>query len=166
MNIDKILSKDKQYDYLYHVEGALRSKGLTFLELKQYIRCGSSIHGVPSPVLTSKYGKDVKLPDTQMTCMCGHRIIEQCYLCPIGNQDLNQALSVGNHCIKKWGIKPAMRGKGLKVECDVCGAMLNKSGLARHHKTRKCQGIASLKHEADSSTISTTASDTSSISND
>ena len=166
MNIDKILSKEKQYNYLDRVEGSLKSTGLTFLDLKQYIRCGSSTHGVPSPALTSKYGKDVKLLETQMTCICGHRTIEQCYLCPLRNQDLNQALNIGNHCIKKWGIKPAMRGKGLKVECDVCGAMLTKSGLARHHKTRTCQGMASPKHEADSSTISTTASDTSSISND
>ncbi len=166
MNIDKILSKEKQYNYLDRVEGALKPKGLTFLDLKQYIRCGSSTHGKPSPVLSSKYGKDVKLPETQKTCLCGHKIIEQCYLCPIGDQDLSQALIVGNHCIKKWGIKPAMRGKGLKVECNVCGAMVNKSGLARHHKTRKCQGMASLKQEADNSTISTTASDTSSISNE
>lgn len=82
------------------------------------------------------------------------------------NQDLSQALSVGNHCIRTRSIKPALRGKGLKVECDVCGSMVNNFGLARHRKATKCRNMASLKHEVDSSTISTPASETSSNSND
>ena len=166
MNIDKILSKERQYNYLDRVENALSNKGLSFHDLKSYIRCGSSTDGVPSKVLIDKFGKDVKLPEPQLTCLCGHRIVEQCYLCPIDNQALNPALIVGNHCIKKWGIKPTMRGKGLKVECDVCGSMVNKSGLARHQKRPKCKNMASLKHEVDNSNVSTTASETSSISND
>ena len=167
MNIDKILlSKERQYNYLDNVEASLKDKGLTFLDLKQYIRCGSSKHGVPSPVLTNKFGKGAELPEQKLVCLCGHRIVEQCYLCPTDNQDLNQALIVGNHCIKKWGIKPTMRGKGLKVECDVCGSMVNKSGLARHQNRPKCKHMASLKHEVDNSNVSTTASETSGISND
>ena len=57
-------------------------------------------------------------------------------------------------------------GKCLKVECDVCGSMVNKSGLARHQQRPKCKHMASLKHEVDNSNVSTTASETSSISND
>ena len=34
MNIDKILSKERQYNYLDRVEGSLSSKGLTFSDLK------------------------------------------------------------------------------------------------------------------------------------
>ena len=166
MNIDRIIAKEITYNYLDRVESHLKSKGLTFLDLKQYIRCGSSTNGKPSKVLIGKFGQDVKLPEKQTSCMCGHKIIEQCYLCPTDNQDLSQALIVGNHCIRTWGIKPALRGKGLKVECDVCGSMVNKSGLARHQKTTKCRNMASLKHQADNSTISTTASETSSNSND
>ena len=63
MNIDKILSKERQYNYLDRVEAALSDKGLTFLDLKNYIRCGSSIHGVPTKVLADKFGKDVELPE-------------------------------------------------------------------------------------------------------
>ena len=162
MNIDKILSKERQYNYLDRVEAHLQSKGLTFKDLKNYIRCGSSINGVGTKVLIDKYGKDVKLPEIQTSCMCGHRIVEQCYLCPIGNQDLTHALVVGNHCIRTWGIKPALRGKGLKVECEVCGSMVNKSGLARHQKQPKCKNMALRAHTVEDSTVSTTASETSS----
>ena len=98
--------------------------------------------------------------------MCGHRIVEQCYLCPADSNNPNDILVLGNHCINKWGFTPAIRGKGKKVECELCGSMVNKSGLARHQKTTKCRNKASLKHEADNSTISTTASETSSNSND
>ena len=167
MNVDKILlSKERQSNYLDNVEASLKDKGLTFLDVKHYMRCGSSKHGVPSPVLTKKFGKDVELPEQKLVCFCGHRIAEQCFLCPIDNQDLNPAIIVGNHCIKKWGIKPTMRGTCLKVECDVCGSMVNKSGLARHQKRPKCKNMASLKHEVDNSNVSTTASETSSNSND
>ena len=82
-------------------------------------------------------------------------------MCALDNQNLSQAITVGNHCIRKWGIKPTMRGKGLKVECDVCGSMVNKSGLARHQTRPKCKRMASLKHEVGNSNVSTTASDTS-----
>ena len=165
MNIDKILSKERQYNYLDRVEDSLSSKGLTFSDLKNYIRCGSSTHGVPTKVLVDKFGKDVQLPENQAACLCGHRIVEQCYLCPKDNQDLNQAIVVGNHCIKKWGIRPTMRGKGSNVECDICGSMVNKSGLARHQKRPKCQRMALSKHDFDISNVSTTASETSSTSN-
>ena len=116
--------------------------------------------------MINKFGKDVKLPESQLTCLCGHRIAEQCYLCPLDNQDLSQAIIVGNHSIRKWGIKPTMRGKGLKVECDVCGSMVNKSTLARHQKKPKCKNMASFKHEVDKSNVSTTASEASSTSNE
>ena len=59
-----------------------------------------------------------------------------------------------------------MRGNGLKVECDICGSMVNKSGLARHQKRPKCQRAALSKHDFDISNISTTASETSSTSNE
>ena len=85
-------------------------------------------------MLVGKFGKDVQLPENQATCLCD-------------NQDLNQAIVVGNHCIKKWGIRPTMRGKGLKVECDICGSMVNTSGLARHQQRPKCQRVALSKHD-------------------
>ena len=78
MNIDKILSKERQYNYLDRVEDSLSSKGLTFSDLKNYTRCGSSKERVPSLVLVDKFGKDIQLPAYQATCLCGHRIVEQC----------------------------------------------------------------------------------------
>ena len=46
---------------------------------------------------------------------------------------------MGNRCIHKWGYDPANRGKGVKVECNCCGATVNKTGIKRHQETWKCR---------------------------
>ena len=144
----------------------MNTVNLTFSDLKKYKRSGRSKHGKPDTIFKDIFGSDAKQPDFKSYCMCGHRIVEQCYLCPADSNNPNDILVLGNHCINKWVFTPAMRGKGKKVECELCGSMVNKSGLARHQKTTKCRNMASLKHQADNSTISTTASETSSNSND
>ena len=63
----------------------------------------------------------------------------QCYLCPEGSKDINDVITVGNHCIKEWGIIPAIKGNGQKVKCEFCGSTVNKSVIKRHQQTIKCR---------------------------
>ena len=157
MNIDKIQSKEKQSDYLDHVEGQLNSIGLTFHDLKQYKRSGRSKHGKLDTVFKDIFGSDAKQPDFKIYCLCGHRIVEQCYLCPADSNNPDDILVLGNHCIDKWGFTPAIRGKGKKIDCELCGAILNTSGLRRHHKTSKCKSksdTSSAQTSGHASTIS------------
>ena len=158
MNIDKILNQEIKYNYLDRVEDALKAKGLTFKDLKCYERCGRSKNGLkPDTIFKNKFGENVKPPDFKPTCLCGHRIVEQCYLCPEGSNDINDVITLGNHCIKKWGFDPAIRGKiENKVKCDLCGSLVNKKGFARHKKTQNCKN----------NTESTKCSDNGSVSSD
>ena len=41
---------------------------------------------------------------------------------------------MGNICIHKWGYDPANRGKGVKVNCECCGAAVNKTGIKKDIK--------------------------------
>ena len=139
MNIDKIIAKEITYNYLDRVEAALNEKGLTFSDLKSYKRVGSSQLGEADASFKSIFGNDTKIPNYKPTCLCGHRITQQCYLCPEGSNSPDDILILGNHCIKKWGYEAAIRGKGVKVKCECCGATVNKSGIKRHQKTQKCR---------------------------
>ena len=107
MNIDKILNQEIKYNYLDRVEDALKANGLTFKDLKSYERCGRSKNGLkPDTIFKNKFGENVKPPDFKPTCLCGHRILEQCYLCPEGSNDINDVITLGNHCIKNGGLIP------------------------------------------------------------
>ena len=62
MNIDKIIANEKQYCYSNKVENALKILGLTFSDLKNYIRVGKSMHGRTDSVFRSYFGNDAKIP--------------------------------------------------------------------------------------------------------
>ena len=164
MNIDKIIQNITQYNYLDRVEESLSALNLTFTDLKHYRRSGSSRHGIPDPIFKQTFGSDAKLPEIKRVCLCGHSIVEQCYLCPKDSNNPDDIIVLGNHCIKKWGFTPAIRGKGKKVECDVCGAVVNKAGITRHKKTTKCKNNTINKVSNDSTTESTNCSDSGSVS--
>ena len=160
MNIDKILRRELKYIYLNKVENGLTEYNLTFRDLNNYVRCGRSHpHCKPDKVFVDKFG-DVKPPKYRRVCLCGHVIMEQCYLCPENSKDVNDIIVVGNHCIETWGFKRATWGKCEKVECDVCGSAVNKSGLARHKKRPTCKNNA-LPIKAGNSTDSTCSGDNS-----
>ena len=53
---------------------------------------------------------------------------EQIHSSPEGSKDIDDVIIVGDRCIHKWGYDPAVRGKGVKVKCNCCGATVNKSG--------------------------------------
>ena len=168
MNIDKILNQKIKYNYLDKVESALKAKSLTFKDLKCYERCGRSKNGLkPDTIFKNKFGENVKPPDFKYNCLCGHSIVEQCYLCPEGSNNINDVITLGNHCINKWGFNPAIRGKiENKVKCDLCGSLVNKKGFARHKKTQKCKNNAINKNDNDNTTESTKCSDNGSVSSD
>ena len=139
MNIDKIIRREKRYNYLDNVQASLSEFGLTLTDLKTYKRVGRSNGGDADTIFKQNFGKDCKLPDHRNVCLCGHQIVEQCCLCPESN-DVNDILVVGNRCIKTWGFDPAIRGKlENKIKCDLCGSLVNKKGIAKHKKTGKCR---------------------------
>ena len=159
-NIDKILRRELKYKYLNNVKNGLAEYNLTFKDLNNYVRCGRTPADCkPDKVFVDRFG-DVKPPEHRYVCLCGHRIKEQCYLCPENSKDVNDIIVVGNHCIDTWGFKRAKWGKCAKVECKLCGAEVSKSGLARHQKRPTCKNNA-LPIKADNSTASTCSGDNS-----
>lgn len=140
MNIESIIANELRYSYINKVENSLQDLGLTFNDLKNYVRVGNSKPGIGgNSVFKNYFGHDAELPIFKENCLCGHEIKVQCYLCPEGSKDINDIITVGNHCIKKWGISPAIKGNGPKVKCEFCGSTVNKSGIKRHQQTIKCR---------------------------
>ena len=159
-NIDKILRRELKYKYLNNVENGLAEYNLSFKELNNYVRCGRTpADWKPDKVFVDRFG-DVEPPEHRHVCLCGHRIKEQCYLCPENSKDVNDIIVVGNHCIDTWGFKRAKWGKCKKVECKLCGADVSKSGLARHQKRPCC--IKNRKIN-DNDTESTKSGDSNSV---
>ena len=108
---------------------------MTFTDLQNYLKVGSSNFGKVDSVFKSYFGNDAKIPINQNKCLCGHEITQQCYLCPEGSNNIDDIVIVSNQCINEWGYDPAIRGKGVKVKCECCGATVNKSGIKRHQET-------------------------------
>ena len=83
------------------------------------------------------FGVDARTHQTETHCLYGHRIVEQCYLCPEGSNYPDDSITLGNHCIDKWGVEASIRGKGVKAKCENCGAIVHESGIKRHQQTNK-----------------------------
>ena len=132
MNIDKLIANELKSGYVYRIEQSLNQLGLTFTDLKGYLKVGSSNLGRRDAAFKSSFGKYAQLPRYAASCSCGHEIAEQCYLCPEGSKTIDDIIIWGNSCIHKWGYDPAIRGKGVKVKCECCGATVNKAGINRH----------------------------------
>ena len=153
MNIESIIADELKTSYANRVEISLNNRGLTFTDLKNYIRVGSSTYGITDAAFDSYFGDDADIPTRKHHCICGHEIIEQCYLCPEGSKNIDDVIVVGNKCIQKWGYHAAVRGNGTKFTCELCGSTLNKSGKKRHQQTNKCRS-----RRDTASDISTSAS--------
>ena len=156
MNIPKILRKERDYKYLDRVQCSLSKLGLELNDIQEYRRAGGDqARRVPSATFLQNFGKDVKLPKHQDHCLCGHFIRERCYLCPPESNNVDNIIAVGNHCIRQFGFKPALRGKlENKITCDLCGALVNKKGIARHKKTSKCKNNNDASSTPSSSSTS------------
>ena len=137
MNIDTIISKEIPYSLLDKIEASLNNKGLTFSDLKNYDKVGSSDFGCTDFVFLTRFGKDAKFPIFQSNCLCGHEIRQQCYVCPNNSTNTDDIITFGNRCIGKCGYAPAIRGIGVKVKCECCGSPVNKTGLKRHKQNTK-----------------------------
>ena len=59
------------YNLLDRVEASLNKKGLTFSDLKNYDKVGSSDFDRPDLAFLTRFGKDAKLPIFQSNCLCG-----------------------------------------------------------------------------------------------
>ena len=139
MNIDNLIASELKSSYVYRIEKSLNQLGLVFSDLKGYLKVGSSNLGRRDAAFKSYFGEYAKLPRQAESCLCGHEITEQCYLCPEGSTNMDDVIIVGNGCIHKWGYGSAVRGKGVKIKCECCGAIVNKSGIKRHQETLKCR---------------------------
>ena len=139
MNIDKLIANELKYSYVNRIEQSLNQVGLTFTGLKGCLKVGSSNHGRSDAAFKSYFGNGANIPSRVESCLCGHEITEQCYICPEGSKNIDDSLIVGIRCIQNWGYDPAIRGKGVKVNCGCCGATVNKAGIKRHQETLKCR---------------------------
>ena len=93
MNIDKIIAKELKYRCLDRVETALKERGLTFTDLKNCAKVGSSKFGKSGSGFKSHFGNDAKIPVHQKKFLCGHEIIQQCYLCPEGSTNIDDIIN-------------------------------------------------------------------------
>ena len=140
MSIDKMIAKELQYRFAYRVETALKERGLTFTDLNNCAKVGSSKFGKSDSGFKNYFGDGAKIPIHQQKCLCGHEITQQCYLWPEGSTNIDDIITVGNKCLNEWGCDPAIRGKGVKVKCKCCGVTVNKTGIQkRHQETLKCR---------------------------
>ena len=128
MNIEHIIANELKSSYVYRIENYLNKIGLTFTDLKGYLKVGSSNHGRRDAAFKSYFGEYAQIPRPVENCICGHEITEQCYLCPEGSKNIDDVIIVGNRCIHKWGYDASIRGNGKKLTCEFCGSALNKSG--------------------------------------
>ena len=62
MNIDKIIANELKSSYVYRIENSLNKIGLTFTDLKGYLKVGSSNHGRRDAVFKSYFGEYAQLP--------------------------------------------------------------------------------------------------------
>ena len=139
MNIDKLIAHELKYSYVTRIEQSLNQIGLIFIDLKGYLKVGSSNHGRRDAAFKSYFGNDANIPSHVESCLCGHEITGQCYICAEGSKNIDDILIVGNRCTHKWGYDPAIRGKGVKIKCECCGATVNKAGIKRHQETLTCR---------------------------
>ena len=87
MNIDKIIAAESRSSYFNKVENALNIVGSFFSDLNNYVRVGISNYGISGDsVFKNYFGNDANIPRPKERCLCGHGIIEQCYLCPEGSK--------------------------------------------------------------------------------
>ena len=129
--------------------------------MNNYVRCGRRYAFCkPDKVFGDKFG-DVNPPEHKSSCLCGHAIMEQCYICPENSNNINDIIVVGNHCIDTWGFKRAKWGKGKKIECDLCGASVCRKGIARHKRRPCC--INNRKNKDNDNDTESTKSGTDSI---
>jgi hypothetical protein len=73
---------------------------------------------------------DIKFPDVEKYCVCGHEIIHNCYIM----NKKKEILVIGSCCIKKF-----MPNK-FKIQCEIC----NKPHLNR--KDNKCNDCRKHKY--------------------
>ena len=141
MHIDRLIADESKSSYVNRVERSLNNIGLTFTDFRNYIRVGSSNHGITDAAFKSYFGDedDAKIPIHKTHCICNHEIIEQCYLCPEGSKHVDDVIVVGNRCIHKWGYDASTRGSSEKFTCEFCGSTLNIPGKTRHQQTNKCR---------------------------
>ena len=62
MNVDRVIAGESKSSYANRVERSLNNIGLTFTGLKNYIRFGSSNHGITDAALKSFFGDDANIP--------------------------------------------------------------------------------------------------------
>ena len=124
---------------------------MTFTDLANCLKVGSSKFGNADSGFKSYFGNDAKIPIHTNKCLCGHEITQQCYLCPEGSKYIDDIIIVGNQCINRWGYDPAIRGKGDKVKCECCGVTVNKSGIKRHQETLNCRNRRDTASNASTS---------------
>ena len=64
---------------------------------------------------------------------------------PNNSTTTDDIITFGNRCIGKCGYALAIRGIGVKVQCECCGSTVHKTGLRRHQQTQNV-GIIEIQH--------------------
>jgi hypothetical protein len=105
----------------------LKSYNLTQEEIKNWKYCGGN-SGSDLNYFKLKY-PDEKIPEYVDKCVCGHNIVQNCYI-----TDGNEFLTLGNCCVKRF-ISKENQGR----TCERCGEP------HRNRKDDKCDDCRMLK---------------------
>ena len=74
MDIDRIIADESKSSYVNRIERSLNNTGLTVTDLKNYMRVGSSNHGITDAAFKSFFGDedDAKIQIHKTHCICNH----------------------------------------------------------------------------------------------
>ena len=118
-------------------------EGVTMNYLSNYRTCGvKHIGGVLHDQFKELFGKAEPPLDVDR-CIRGHKILEQCYICPRDGVRVENMLIFGSECINK--IKDGvMKGSRCEV-CDVTHKNRNFNFWNEHKKCKQIIGIRFTK---------------------
>ena len=110
--------------------GLMQKYNMTIEDLEAYKYCGGT-KGSHKNYWKIQYG-DTPLPDRENKCVCGHHIVENCYI-----TNGKELLVLGNCCIKKFVPKSTRT-------CEKCGephknTTVNSCNACRPKSNKTCE---------------------------
>jgi len=114
--------------------------GIDISELNNYRTCGvKQIGGRLNDYFKQLFGKAEPPLDVDR-CICGHKIQEQSYTCPLDDVRVEPIIIVGNECINKFE-DGVMKGR----RCEVCNATHKNRNFNLCNEHKKCKQTVSIK---------------------
>ena len=119
----------------------LEEYNITIAQLQSNFKyCGGDSNSHRNYYLLYCKNNDLPKPENTISCICGHRIVENCYI-----TDGTQILVLGNCCIKKFIPKSSRT-------CEKCGdshknRIVNKCNKCRSGSCDRCGDFCDFRYK-------------------